>query len=196
MRRRLAAISVAAELAGPAAAQGVPTDAEMRDVHAMLLGLPQDGARPERSEGGDIYYAVVDNPAAPRLVTRLELSPLRCRARITSALQFPGKWATLTLGTIDLGRVSAVTAYASVDDMIAEINPVPLSSPGAEQVVLTGRGLYCTSRVSLSGANDAADQACSDRLDLAMTDAQEKASGRRALAIVAAFCNAPAFEKK
>jgi len=179
-----------------AVAHDAPTDAEMRDAHATLLGLAQDGAGPERDRSADIYYSIVETPEAPRLVTRLEVSGAPCRARTTSAMQFPGKWATLTLGLVDLGRVETVAAYASVDDMIAEINPVPVDAPEAEQVVLTGKGLYCSSRLSLSGEDTSADDACSDRLDLSMMDDEQKARGRKALAIVAGFCKAPAFLKK
>ncbi|WP_411035189.1 hypothetical protein [Shinella sp. BYT-45] len=180
----------------PAAAQDAPTDAEMREAHAVLLGLAQDGAEPVRDKGADIYYSVVDNPDAPRLVTRLEVSGAPCRARTTAALQFPDEWAALTLTLVDLGRITAVAAYASVDDMIAEANPVPFDAPEAEQIVLTGKGLYCSSRMSLSGKDDATDDTCSDRLDLPMADAEQKARGRRALAIVAKFCKAPAFNVK
>ena len=172
-----AAIALACRM--PAAAQETPTDAEMRQTHAVLLGLAQDGARPERDNSGDIYYSVVENPDAPRLATRLEVSGAPCRARTISALQFPGKWATLTLGLVDLARIASVTAYASVEDMIAEINPVPLGS----------------SRMSLSG-EAATGEACSDRLDLPMMDAEQKARARRALAIVADFCKAPAFRRR
>ena len=179
-----------------AAAQEKPADAQMRDAHAVLLGLAQDGATPERSDSADVYYSIVDNPDAPRLVTRLELSAAPCRAHTTSALQYPEKWATLTLGLVDLGRVEAITAYASVDDMIAEINPIPFDAPEAEQIVLTGKGLSCSSRLSLSGEDNADDEACTDRLDLPMMDAEQKARGKRALAIVAGFCKAPAFRKK
>lgn len=180
----------------PAHAHDVPTDAEMRDAHAVLLGLSQDGAEPERTESADTYYSIVDNPNAPRLVTRLEVSGAPCRARTMSALQFPAKWATLTMSLVDLSRVTTVTAYASIDDMIAEINPIPFDSPDAEQIVLTGRGLSCSSRMSLSGENSASDDMCSDRLDLTMVDAEEKARGRKALAIVADVCKAQAFVKK
>lgn len=189
-------VAVVLAFAAQGVAQAPPTDAEMRQVHAALLGLAQDGAESERDDGADIYYSIVENPNAPRLVTRLEVSGAPCRARTVSALQFPGKWATLTLGRIDLSRVAAVTAYASVDDMIAEINPLPLDAPAVEQVVLTGEGLYCTSRMSLSGESMTADEACSDRLDLSMADADLKARGRRALAIVADVCKAPAFGGK
>ncbi|MCR6498770.1 hypothetical protein MUO32_07000 [Shinella sp. CPCC 101442] len=168
----------------------------MRDAHAVLLGLSQDGAAPDRNENNDIYYSIVDNPKAPRLVTRLEVSGAPCRARTTSALQFPEKWATLTMALVDLTRVTAVTAYASVDDMIAETNPIPFDSPDAEQIVLTGAGLYCSSRMSLSGESGASDGMCSDRLDITMADADEKERGRKALAIVADVCKAPAFVKK
>lgn len=185
-------------LAGKAStvAQDSPTDADMRAAHAVLLGLVQDGAAPERDKGGDVYYSIVDNPNAPRLVTRLEVSGAPCRARTTSALQFPEQWATLTLGLVDLSRVAAVTAYASADDMIAEANPVPIDSPEVEQIVLTGEGLYCTSRMSLSGQNNASEEMCADRLDLPMMDEEQKARATRALAIVANFCKAPAFAKK
>lgn len=179
-----------------ARASDTPTDAEMRDAHAVLLGLSQDGAAPDRNESTDIYYSIVDNPKAPRLVTSLEVSGAPCRARTTSALQFPEKWATLTMALVDLTRVTAVTAYASVDDMIAEIHPVPFDSPDAEQIVLTGAGLYCSSRMSLSGESGASDRMCADRLDITMADAEEKERGHKALAIVADVCKAPAFVKK
>jgi hypothetical protein len=192
----VAGLALALLCQGSAGAQDAPTDIEMRDTHAVLLGLSQDGTKPERSESADTYYSTVDNPNAPRLVTRLEVSGAPCRARTTSALQFPEKWATLTMGLVDLSRVTGVIAYASVDDMIAEINPVRFDSPDAEQVVLTGAGLYCSSRMSLSGESGASEDMCSDRLDLTMMDAEEKARGRKALAIVASFCKAPAFVKK
>ena len=178
------------------AAHDLPTDAEMRAAHAVLLGLAQDGAEPERDKGGDVYYSIVENPSAPRLVTRLEVSGAPCRARTTSALQFPEQWATLTLGLVDLSRVATVAAYASVDDMIAETNPVPFDSPEAEQIVLTGEGLYCSSRMSLSGQSNASDDMCADRLDLPMMDEAQRTRAQRALAIVAHFCKAPAFVKK
>jgi hypothetical protein len=60
------------------------------------------------------------------------------------------------------------------------------------QVVLAGEGLYCSSRMSLSG-EAATGETCSDRLDLPMMDAEQKARARRALAIVADFCKAPGF---
>lgn len=194
---RTAVGAMALVLAGKApAAESVPTDAAMREAHAVLLGLAQDGAAPVREAGADIYYSIVDNPDAPRLVTRLEVSGAPCRARTTSALQFPGKWATLTLGLVDLGRVTTVTAYASIDDMIAETRPVSLASPDVEQIVLTGEGLYCSSHMSLSVQSSASEDTCSDRLDLPMMDEEQRARGRRVLAIVADICKAPAFGKK
>lgn len=192
----LAGMALMGACQASAQAHDTPTDVEMRDAHAVLLGLSQDGAEPERNESGDTYYSIVDNPNAPRLVTRLEVSGAPCRARTTSALQFPGKWAALTMSLVDLSRVTAVTAYASVDDMIAEINPIPFDSPDAEQIVLTGPGLNCSSRMSLSGESSASDDMCSDRLDLTMADAGEKERGHKALAIVANVCKAPAFVKK
>lgn len=192
----LAGLAVAWACQVPAQAHDTPTDAEMRDAHAVLLGLSEDGAEPERTESADTYYSIVDNPNAPRLVTRLEVSGAPCRARTMSALQFPEKWATLTMSLVDLSRVTSVIAYASVDDMIAEINPIPFDSPDAEQIVLTGRGLFCSSRMSLSGENSVSDDMCSDRLDLTMVDAEEKERGRKALAIVADVCTAPAFVRK
>ncbi|EYR78827.1 hypothetical protein SHLA_51c000510 [Shinella sp. DD12] len=195
MRTAVGAMALA--LSGEAAvAESVPTDAAMREAHAVLLGLAQDGAVPVREAGADIYYSIVDNPEAPRLVTRLEVSGAPCRARTTAALQFPEKWATLTLGLVDLSRVTAVTAYASADDMIAEAKPIPLASPDVEQIVLTGEGLYCSSRMALSGESGASDGTCSDRLDLSMMDEEQKARGRRALAIVGDFCKAPAFGRR
>lgn len=200
MRRRIRAAFGAVMLAlacqTGAGAQDAPTDGEMRDVHAVLLGLAQDGAEPERDRSADTFYSIIESDEAPRLVTRLEVSGAPCRARTTSALQFPEKWATLTLALIDLGRITSVTAYASAEDMIAEIRPVPFDAPEAEQIVLTGKGVYCSSRLSLSGESTAADETCADRLDLPMTDEEQKARGRRALAIVAEFCKAPAFRKR
>lgn len=192
----LGAMMMALACQTPAAGQDAPSDAQIRDAHAVLLGLAQDGAGPERDNGADVYYSIIENPDAPRLVTRLEVSGAPCRARLISALQFPGKWATLTLGLIDLSRVEAVRAYASVDDMISEANPVPFDALEVEQIVLTGEGLYCSSRLSLSGESNATDEICSDRLDLAMMDEEQKARGKRALAIVAGFCKAPAFQEK
>lgn len=196
IRAAFGAMAIVFACHAPAFAQDAPREAEMREAHAVLLGLAQDGAEPERDDGADIYYSIVDNPSAPRLVTRLEVSGSPCRARTTSALQFPEQWAALTLGLVDLSRVTAIAAYASVDDMIAETNPVPLDAPEVEQVVLTGKGLYCSSRMSLSGESSAADDMCTDRLDLPMMDDEQKARGKRALAIVAGFCKAPAFIKK
>lgn len=191
----LAAMALALAFGEAAAAQETPGDTEMRDIHATLLGLTQDGAMPERDAGGDVYYSIMDNPAAPRLVTRLEVSNAPCRARTTSALQFPGQWATLTLGLVDLGRVETVAAYASVDDMIAGVDALPFNSPKVEQIVLSGKGLYCTSRMALTDDSDTSE-ACPDRLDLSMMDAEQKARGKRALAILATVCKAPAFQKR
>lgn len=191
-----AAMALALACTVPVFADELPSDAEMREAHAVLLGLAQDGAQPERDHGADIYYSIMENPNAPRLVTRLEVSGAPCRARTISALQFPEKWATLTLGLVDLSRVTSAFAYASVDDMIAGTNPIPLDAPQVEQVVLTGEGLYCSSRMALSGASTASDDMCSDRLDLPMMDEEQKARGKRTLAIVAGFCKAPAFQKK
>jgi hypothetical protein len=200
MRARTPTIVLGVTLAvacfAPASAQDAPTDAEMREAHAVLLGLAQDGAAPERDDSADIYYSIVDNPNAPRLVTRLEVSGAPCRSRTISALQFPDQWASLTLGLVNLSRVTAVTAYASVDDMIAEEGAVAFDAPEAQQVVLTGKGLFCTSRMSLSGESGAPDDMCADRLDLPMMDEEQKARAKRALAIVADFCKAPAFAKK
>jgi hypothetical protein len=200
MRRRTRTALWAAALIfacpGPLTAQDAPTEVEMRETHAVLLGLAQGGVRPEHVDGADIYYSIMESPDAPRLVTRLEVSGAPCRARTTSALQFPEKWAILTLGLVDLGRVTSVAAYASIDDMIGEINPVPFDAPQAAQIVLTGEGLFCSSRMALSGESGAADHMCSDRLDLSMMDEEQKARGKHALAIVAKFCKAPAFARK
>jgi hypothetical protein len=179
-----------------ALAQDGPPEGAMREAHAVLLGLSQDGAEPERDAGSDIYYSIMENPNAPRLVTRLEVSGAPCRARTTSALQFPGRWATLTLGLVDLSRITSVMAYASVDDMIAGTRPVAYDSAQAEQVVLTGEGLYCSSRMSLSGQSNASDDMCSDRLDLPLMDEDQRARGRKALRLIAEFCKAPAFSHK
>lgn len=190
-----AALAIAFGVSAPGLASESLSGGEMLKAHATLLGLARDEAAPEQDDDSDLYYSIVENPDAPRLVTRLEIGGIPCRARSISALQFPAKWATLTLGIVDLRRVTSVVAYASVDDMIAEINPVPFDAPQAEQVVLTGKGLYCLSRLSLSGEGSG-DEACADRLDLSMMDAEQKARGRSALAIVASVCDAPAFRKK
>lgn len=192
----IGAMAIVVACHASAAATGMPADGEMREAHAVLLGLAQDGAEPKRAKSADIYASIVDNPNAPRLVTRLEVSGAPCRARTISSLQFPGKWATLTLGLVDLGRITSVTAYGSVDDMIAETNPVPIDAPEAEQVVLTGEGLFCSSRLSLEDGGTSSEEDCPDRLDLPMMDPEQKSRARRALAIVAGFCNSPAFQKK
>ncbi|MXN53859.1 hypothetical protein GR158_22405 [Shinella sp. AETb1-6] len=182
-------------LALPAVAQDAPTEADIRDAHATLLGLARDDGKPQEDDSAALYYSIVENPDAPRLVTRLQVGGVPCRARFMSALQFPGQWATVTFGMVDLRRVTSVLAYASADDMIAGVKPVPVDSEKAVQIVLTGKDLHCATRVSLSG-EAASDMVCADRLDLTLTDAREKERARKALAIVAGICKAPAFVKK
>ncbi|MCJ8148045.1 hypothetical protein [Shinella sedimenti] len=197
MARRKPLIIAAAMflLAMPVLAQETPTDADIRDAHAALLGLARDDGTPEKDGAAAVYYSIVENPDAPRLVTRLEVGGAPCRSRFMSALQFPNQWATLTFGMVDLRRVTSVVAYASADDMIAGVKPVPVDSEKAVQIVLTGKDLHCSSRMALSG-EAASDPVCSDRLDLTLTDAREKERARKALAIVAGICKAPAFSKK
>lgn len=188
------AAMLALAAAGARAEEARPED-ELREAHAVLLGLAADGEKPDRDGGVDIYYSILDNPEAPRLVTRLELALDPCRSRTISALQFPGRWATLTLGLADLARITAVSAYASVDDMIEEKNAIAFDDPRAEQVVLTGEGLSCTSRLSLAGEGQARAASCGDRLDLAMTDAEQRERGLKALGAVARLCKVTVLQR-
>lgn len=186
---RVAALAAALALsASSAAAAEASAEDVLREAHAVLLGLVVDGDRPGRDGAADIYYAILDNPQAPRLVTRLELALDPCRSRTISALQFPGRWADLTLGLVDLTRISAVAAYASVDDMIAEKNAIPLGDLRAQQVVLTGEGLRCSSRLSLAGARYAKPTTCGNRLDLMMMDDEQRQRGLGVLSAVARLC--------
>src|SRR5690606_9297723 len=110
------------------------------------------------------------------------------------ALQFPGRWASLTLTITDLGRIAAVAAYASVDDMIAERNAIAFDDPRAEQVVLTGEGVSCMSRLSLAGEGQSKATSCGDRLDLSMMDDEQRERGLRALSAVARLCKVAALQ--
>lgn len=199
MRYRAKAIGLAAALVlalpGQGAAQEAGPDDELRTAHAVLLGLSPDGTPPERDGMTDIYYSIVDNPGAPRLVTRLEIAVNPCRSRVISALQFPGEWASMTLAIVDLSRIASAEAYASADDMIAERNRIGLDDTRVQQVVLTGEGLYCSSRLSLAGEEMAAGETCGDRLDLAMADEEQQALGRRALSAVARLCDVGALQE-
>ncbi|MDX3927285.1 MAG: hypothetical protein QHC90_15965 [Shinella sp.] len=168
---------------------------ELRDAYAVLLGLSPDGQAAERDGDADIYRSRIANPKAPRLVSRLEVSGNPCRARTFSVFQFPGRWARLVVTITDLSRISAAVAYASVDDLIAERNPVAIDDPDAVQIVLTGEGLQCASRLSLADEGQAlrkeartGEDNCRDRLDIPLMDEAQAERGRDALAVLARAC--------
>lgn len=199
MRHWTRAAALAAALAfavGHAGAEELRREDALHEAHAVLLGLATDGEKPGHDGAADIYYSIIDNPDAPRLVTRLELALDPCRSRTISALQFPGRWANLTLTITDLGRIAAVAAYASVDDMIAERSAIAFDDPRAEQVVLTGEGVSCMSRLSLAGESQSKPTSCGDRLDLSMTDDEQRVRGLRALAAVAVLCKVAVLQPK
>lgn len=182
-------------MAAPAAhaAQDPPPSRALKDAHAFLQGLSPDGDRPEADGNADVYYSIVENPEAPRLVNRLEIAVNPCRTRTISALQFPGQWAIMSFTITDLTRITHAVAYGSVDDLIAERNPIAVSDPRAQQIVLTGNGLQCTSRLSLEGKG--AVSSCGNRLDIEMIDPDQVDRGRKALAIATETCNIDALRK-
>lgn len=155
----------------------------------MLLGLELSGSGPSGNNGRDVYRSILDDPEAPRLLTLLEMGGSECRARTTSALQFPGQWAVLSMTMTDLRKVTRAVAYGSLDDMIAERNPLPPMDAGARQLVLEGKDLRCTTRLSLEAAASAPVSTCSDRLDIAMQDEAQTARARKALALMAEKCD-------
>lgn len=157
---------------------------ELRDAFATLLGLDLNGSRAIRDGSIDVYRSVLDDAAAPRLLTRLEVGGNGCRARTTSALQYPGKWAVLSLTMADLHSVTRAVAYRSIDDLIAERNPLPPHDPDARQLVLEGKGLRCTTRLSLEADVDEPIGTCRDRLDIELTS-----EAREALALMTEKCN-------
>ncbi|MCP8895722.1 hypothetical protein KYK29_12395 [Shinella daejeonensis] len=183
-----------AATSAPTAAQETASRPDMREVHAILLGLAIDGETPLPDGAADIYTSVLDDPAAPRLVTRLEVAIDPCRSRTIAALQFPGQWAGLTLALADLRRITGVAAYASVDDMIRKRNPLRYDDPRAAQVVLTGDGLYCGSRIPLANDEGASRTTCGDRIDLSMIDEEQRARGRAALAAAGRTCRITALQ--
>ena len=193
--RVAALLAVLALPAGHAAAQQATAEDALREAHAVLLNLVADGETPERDGAADIYRSTIEDPDAPRLVTRVELALNPCRARTISTLQFPGRWATLTLGLVDLGRIETVEAYASVDDMISGARPLSFDDPRAEQVILTGEGLLCSSRISLADDDRPQATTCGDRLDLTMMDEEQRARGLSALAAVARHCKVAALRR-
>jgi hypothetical protein len=200
MRRRAIVSLLAAGLANVIAssivlAQDTPVREEIREMHAILLGLAREGQAPEKDGSADIYYSIVDNPDAPRLVTRLEVSAAPCRSRSISALQFPGHWASLTLGLTDLTRITSVVAYASVDDLIGETNAIAFDDPAARLIVMTGTGLQCGSRISLDGEGKETVTTCGDRLDISMLDEEQRMQGLSALETVATVCKVTALQK-
>ncbi len=157
---------------------------ELRDAFATLLGLDLNGSTAMQDGSIDVYRSVLDDPAAPRLLTRLEVGGNGCRARTTSALQYPGQWAVLSLTMTDLHSVTRAVAYRSVDDLIAERNPLPPHDPDARQLVLEGKGLRCTTRLSLEAEGNEPIDTCRDRLDIELTG-----EASAALALMAAKCN-------
>ncbi|MBD9371682.1 hypothetical protein IB238_03375 [Rhizobium sp. ARZ01] len=159
----------------------------VRDAFATLLGLElEEGVTGDGSS--DIYRSILDNPDAPRLLTYLEVGGNVCRARTASALQFPGKWAVLSLTLTDLRQVTRAVAYGSLDDMIAERKPLQPNDPDARQLVLEGIGLRCTRRLSLGSDTGKPVSTCSDRLDIAMTSEAQTTHARKALALMAEKC--------
>lgn len=157
---------------------------ELRDAFATLLGLDLNGSRAIHDGSIDVYRSVLDDPEAPRLLTRLEVGGNGCRARTTSALQYPGKWAVLSLTMTDLHSVTRAVAYRSIDDLIAERNPLPPRDPEARQLVLEGKGLRCTTRLSLEAGVNEPIGTCRDRLDIELTG-----EALAALALMTGKCN-------
>ncbi|NVP54337.1 hypothetical protein [Mycoplana rhizolycopersici] len=185
----IACAIIAAPLQAPRAQEPIaPAPIDVRQAYATLLGLDLEGEEPVTDGETDIYRSSPDSAQAPRLVTRLEVSGNACLVRTTSALQSPGGWAVLSLTRVDLRKVEYAVAYASVDDLIAGRNPLPPADPGARQMVLEGRGLSCTTRISLDGASNGAASACEDRLDVSMIDGKQTARVRAALDLMAQMC--------
>ncbi|MCF3641579.1 hypothetical protein LXM94_16525 [Rhizobium sp. TRM95111] len=181
-------------LSGAAAQDAARPDRAIRDAYAVLFGLAVDGEQPVAGDRADIFYSIIDNPAAPRLVTRLEVSGTPCRARTTAALQFPGEWASMTLAMADLKRIEAAAGYASVDDLMASRDPLPFDDPRVRHVVLTGKGLVCESRLSLDEASEP-KQVCGDRFDVTMIDPAQRERGLRALRLMAGICGIGALTR-
>lgn len=161
---------------------------EVRDAYATLLGLDLDGEKPVRDGATDIYRSSLDDADAPRLLTRMEVNGSGCRVRTTSALQSPGKWAVLSLTMTDLLRVEKVVAYASVDDLIFERNPLRPGDAAARQLVLEGERLQCITRLSLEGGTTEPASTCHDRLDISMQDEAQARRAQDAIALMAEKC--------
>ena len=194
-RTRMAAGLLTAALAAPALAQeAMPPSRAMRDGYAFLLGLTTGTARPDADGEADIYMSMPDVANAPRYVVRMEISGNWCRVRTISALQFPGDWAVMTLKMVDLAKVTSAVGYATVDDLIAETNPLDVHDPRARQVVLTGEGLECSSRLTLDETKKSAPD-CGNRLDISMMDDDQLDAGRKALDLAALTCNIAVLRK-
>ncbi|MCV3738455.1 hypothetical protein OCK02_19800 [Rhizobium sp. TRM96647] len=192
----LALVLAAASLVRPVCAQETPDPPlELRDAYATLLGLDLDGEAPVRDGRTDIYRSNLDNPNAPRLVTRLEVSGNECRVRTTSALQTPGEWAVLSLTMMDLKRVDSAVAYGSIDDLIAGKNPLRPGDPHARQLVLRGSHLQCTSRLSLADEAGTPLSTCHDRLDISMMDDAQVARVQSAVALLTRTCDIDALRR-
>lgn len=190
----LALVLTAASFVRPLGAQETPDPSpELRDAYATLLGLDLDGEQPVRDGRTDIYRSNLDNPAAPRLVTRLEVSGNECRVRTTSALQSPGEWAVLSLTMMDLKRIQSAVAYGSVDDLIAGRNPLRPGDAAARQLVLKGDHLQCTSRISLADEAETPVSSCHDRLDISMMDEAQVARVQKAVALLTERCDIDAL---
>lgn len=190
----LALVLTAASSAGPLRAQETPAPSlELRDAYATLLGLDLDGEQPVRDGRTNIYRSNLDNPAAPRLVTRLEVSGNECRVRTASALQSPGDWAVVSLTMIDLKRIQSAVAYGSVDDLIAGRNPLRPGDAAARQLVLKGNRLQCTSRISLADKAETPVSSCRDSLDISMMDEAQVARVQRAVTLLRERCDIDAL---
>lgn len=172
----------------------------LRSAFATILGLNLNGDPPQRDGGADVYRSFIDNSEAPRLLTRLEVGGNGCRARTTSALQFPGRWAVLSLTMTDFKRVTDAVGYASVDDLIAERTPRKVEDPAVTQIVLSGGRLQCTTRLSLDPASEDVSgkhpaRECGDRIDITVADAAQRQRVRNALAFMAGKCGIKALKR-
>ena len=197
MNRRLPAVAgLLLLMSTPSAnAQDLPAPtAELRSAYAFLMGLTGGAETPRVDRDADVFASIPESADAPRYVVRMEVSGNGCRVRTISALQFPGKWAALTLKMVDLQKVRSATGYASVDDLIAGSNPISVHDPRAQQVVLHGEGLECSSRLSLDDSS-ISRPVCGNRLDISMMDEDQVRIGRAALALAARTCKIEALKK-
>lgn len=201
-RKRVGLGFLAAALAAPLALAAPPESAqellppsrEMREAYAFLLGLSAGTAQPEADGDADVYLSIPDVDDAPRFAVRMEISGNWCRVRTISALQFPGEWAVMTLKMIDFAKVEKAVGYATVDDLMAQANPIDVRDPRTRQVVLVGEGLECSSRLTLDESRKSAP-VCGNRLDISMMDDEQVAVGRNALALAAETCDIAALAR-